>query len=168
MGQPQSLPARLAWRLNYKADVQGCTRSFTVQQAIVALQWLVLLLSTLINFILDGDELLGGADMQVGSHMGLSGAFAVRPFLRPSGSFLVHVWRLSARQAANRPAWQKQARAHSIASKLGVYVYAHYWLPIRPQIRPQGTLNCLCFSDTTEWARQGPFHLGWNGPHPVG
>jgi hypothetical protein len=49
---------------------------------------------------------------------GLIGAFAVGPFWRPSGSFLVHVWRLSARQAANRPAWQKQARAHSIASKI--------------------------------------------------
>lgn len=59
--------------------MKGCTRSFTVQQAIVALQWLVLLLSTLIKFILDGDELLRGADMQVGSHMGLWGAFAVRP-----------------------------------------------------------------------------------------
>jgi hypothetical protein len=63
---------------------------------------------------------------------GLIGAFAVRFFWRPSGSFLVHVWRLSARQAANRPAWQKQARAHSIASKLGVYVYAQNWLPIQP------------------------------------
>jgi len=70
LDQPQSLPARLAWRLNYEADVQGCTCSFTAQQAIVALQWLVLLPSTLINFILDGDELLHGADMQVGSHMG--------------------------------------------------------------------------------------------------
>ncbi len=78
----QSLPARLAWRLNYKADVQGCTCSFTAQQAIVALQLLVLLPSTLINFILDGDELLHGADMQVGSHMGLLELICK----------LVHIW----------------------------------------------------------------------------
>jgi hypothetical protein len=61
--------------------VQGCTCFFTVQQAIVALQWLVLLPSTLINFILDGNELLRGADMQVGSHMGLLEPLLSDPFL---------------------------------------------------------------------------------------
>ncbi len=85
------------------------------------------------------------------------GAFAVRPFLRPSGSFLVHVWRLSARQAANRPAWQKQAWAHSIASKLGVYVYAQNWLPIRPPNQATGDTEQAFFA----------FQILWNGPGKV-
>jgi hypothetical protein len=99
---------------------------------------------------------------------GLIGAFTVRPLLRPSGSFLVHVWRLSARQAANRPAWQKQAWAHSIASKLGVSML-RIGCQFGLQIRPQGTLNrhSLLFRYYGMGpARSLPPRVEW--AHPVG